>query len=69
MNVLFCRLLGTAKVPIMDLKRGGPQSKDVNTCLFDGSGQPLPSVRIRFSLYLIQPYKHNEHSYFSNLYM
>ena len=50
MNVLFCRLLGTAKVPIMDLKRGGPQSKDVNTCLFDGSGQPLPSVRIRFSL-------------------
>ena len=35
---LFCyRLLGTAKVPLMDLTRGGPQRKDVNTILFDGS--------------------------------
>ena len=29
----------------MDLTRGGPQSKDVNTILFDGSGQPLQQVR------------------------
>ena len=40
------RLLGTAKVPLMELTRGGPQSKDVDTILFDGGGQPLPQVSI-----------------------
>ena len=41
---MFSRLLGTAKVPLGELTRGGPQSKDVDTILFDGNGQPLPQV-------------------------
>ena len=31
----------------MDLTRGGPQSKDVDTILFDGQGAPLQQVRTR----------------------
>lgn len=46
-------------MPLADLTRGGPQSKDVDTILFDGNGQPLPQViihyacaRLLFSIYL-----------------
>ncbi|KAL4231637.1 hypothetical protein ACF0H5_009217 [Mactra antiquata] len=44
------RLIGTAKIPLIELTRGGAQSKDVDTILFDGQGQPLQQSKIKIKV-------------------
>ncbi|XP_060557298.1 dysferlin-like isoform X3 [Ruditapes philippinarum] len=49
------RLLGTAKVPLADLCRGGTQSKDVDTILMDGNGQPLTQTKLKMKVTYAPP--------------